>query len=141
MTHLKPLAVIAFALGLAGAASAAPLTVTVEGIEARGGKLYIGVQTQAQFMKNEGVAGNFIEAPAAGSKTLTFDLPEGRYSVAVWHDLEANGVFDTTPDGVPLDGWSSLNAGKLKAAPTFEEASLDVTGDGAAVTLKMMYPD
>ncbi len=141
MTPLKPLCAFAMALGLAGAAAAAPLMITVDGIEARGGKLYIGVQTEAQFMKDEGVAGQIFEAPAAGSKSVSFDLPDGRYSVSVWHDVNGNGVFDTTDEGAPLDGWSSLNAGELTAAPTFEQASLEVSGNGAAITLDMMYPD
>ena len=141
MTPLKPLAAITLALGLAGAAAAAPLSITVDGIEARGGKLYIGVQTEAQFMKDDGVAGQIFEAPEAGSKTVSFELPDGRYSVSVWHDFNGNGEFDTAENGMPLDGWSSLNAGKLTAAPTFEQASLEVSGDGAAITLDMIYPD
>lgn len=71
-------ALIAATLAMAGAASAAVLTVTLDGIEARGGKLYVSVQTEDQFMKEDGVAGEIPEAPEAGTKTLSFDLPEGR---------------------------------------------------------------
>ncbi len=59
----KPLIALAALLGTAGIAAAAPLTVTVTDIEARGGTFYVGVQTEAQFMKDDGVAGEMIEAP------------------------------------------------------------------------------
>lgn len=144
MTHLKSPARLAAALAasllLAGAAAAGPLTVTVDGVEARGGKLYIGVQTEAQFMQEDGVAGEIFEAPAAGSLSASFDLPEGRYAVSVWHDINADGVFDVDAQGVPLDGWSSLNAASLTAAPTFDQAAVSVPAGGVSVTLGMVYP-
>jgi uncharacterized protein (DUF2141 family) len=141
MTRTAPLAaLIAAALAMAGAASAAPLTVTVDGIEARGGKLYVGVQTEEQFMKEDGVAGEILDAPEAGSKTLSFDLPEGRYAVSVWHDFNGNGAFDVDDQGMPADGWTSPNAASLRAAPTFEQSSVTVAADGTALQMDMIYP-
>ncbi len=57
MTPIKTLIAAAAAIAAAGAAAAAPLTINVEGIEARGGSLYVGVQTEAQFLQNGGIAG------------------------------------------------------------------------------------
>lgn len=141
MTPAKTLASLCAALLAAGAASAGTLTVTVEGVRAHPGPLYVGVQTEEQFMKDDGIAGEMISAPSEGTHTLSFDLPEGRYAVSVWHDLEANGTFDLTEDGRPADGWSSLNAPTLTAAPTFDQASVPLGADGKAITLKMVYPD
>lgn len=141
MHALKPLIASAAALVAAGVASAAPLTVTVTGIEARGGKLYVGVQTEAQFMKEDGVAGEIVDAPEAGSKTFAFDLPDGTYSVSVWHDFNANGVFDLTEAGPPADGWGAINGETLRAAPTFDQVSLAVSGDGASASIKVFYPE
>lgn len=141
MTHLKTLMAGVAALLAAGTAAAAPLTVTVSGIEARGGKLYVGVQTEAQFMKDDGIAGDIVDAPAAGAQTFTYDLPEGAYAVSIWHDFNGNGTFDTAENGMPLDGWSSINAETLRAAPTFDKVNLTVPADGAEATLKMYYPE
>lgn len=141
MTPIKTLMAALAALASAGAASAAPLTVNVDGIEARGGTLYVGVQTEVQFMKNDGVAGEMIAAPEAGSRSFTFELPEGAYAVSIWHDFNGNGAFDLAEDGRPEDGWSSINAGALRAAPTFEQASLALTSGGTAATLKVIYPE
>ncbi|MFN7054011.1 DUF2141 domain-containing protein [Hyphomonas sp.] len=124
-----------------GIASAGTLTVTVEGVRAHPGPLYVGVQTESQYMKDDGIAGEMIAAPAEGTLTLSFDLPEGRYAISAWHDLKANGNFDLMPDGRPADGWSTLKAETLTAAPTFEQASVTVGADGKAITLKMIYPE
>lgn len=128
----KPLIALAAALSAAGIAGAAPLTVTVTDIEARGGKFYIGVQTEAQFMKDGGVAGEILEAPDAGEKSFTFDLPEGTYAVSVWHDFNGNGVFDTAEDGRPMDGWGAINGETLRAAPEFGQVSIAVPEGGRA---------
>lgn len=122
-------------------ALAAPLSVTVNGIEARGGKLYIGVQTEAQFLQQGGVAGKVIDAPAAGSLTASFDVPEGAYSVSVWHDINENGIFDKDDKGWPLDGWSMINADKLTGKPSFNEVRIDVPAEGAHATETVRYPE
>lgn len=141
MIRKTPLAALmAAALACAGTAAAAPLAVSLDGIEARGGKLYVSVQTEAQFMQNDGVAGEILIAPAAGSKTLEFDVPEGRYAISVWHDFNGNGVFDVSEAGMPMDGWTSPNAASLRAAPTFDQSAVDVSAEGGAVSMTMIYP-
>lgn len=142
MTRKTPLAALLMVSALiAGTAAAAPLSVMVDGIEARGGKLYVGVQTEAQFMKQEGVAGEILDTPAAGSQTFTFDLPEGRYAVSIWHDFDGNGVFDLDAQGIPTDGWTSPNAASLRAAPTFDQSAVTVSVEGGAVQMDMIYPN
>jgi uncharacterized protein (DUF2141 family) len=141
MTPIKTVIASVAAVIAAGTAAAAPLTVTVNGIEARGGSLYVGVQTEAQFMKDDGIAGDIIATPAAGSSQFTYDLPEGAYAVSIWHDFNGNGTFDLAEDGRPQDGWSSINAASLRAAPTFDQVNMTVPAGGAAATLEMIYPE
>lgn len=141
MTCLKTLIAAAAALTAAGAALAAPLTVTASGIEARGGKLYVGVQTEAQFLKDDGIAGEIVETPVAGAQTFTFDVPEGAYSVSIWHDFNANGQFDMTETGMPADGWAMHNGEALRGPPTFDVVNVAVPAGGAAISLKVAYPE
>ncbi|MGB3626686.1 MAG: DUF2141 domain-containing protein [Henriciella sp.] len=128
------------ALAIATPAIAAPLTVTVNGVEDRGATLYIGVQTEAQFMKNDGVAGEIMENAAAGTHTVSFDLPEGDYSVSVWHDLNGNGEFDRAENGMPEEGWAMSNGSNLRGEPSFADVSVNVYEDGASVTETVRYP-
>lgn len=138
--NIRTAIAVAAALALPALAQAAPLNVSVEGVEARGGTLYISVQTEAQFMQDDGVAGAVIEAPEAGSLDFSFDLPVGDYAVMVWHDDNGNGTFDTGGEwGAPLDGWTMPNALTLRAAPSFDDVKISLGGDGAELTLPMYY--
>ena len=135
----RSLLFITAALSLNYAAHAAPLTVNLSGIEARGGNLYISIQTEDQFMKEEG-RGEIIKAPAAGDQTFTYDVPEGVYAVSIWHDDNDNGTFDMgATTGMPLDGWAMHNGLKLRGAPTFDAVSIEVPASGAAVSEAMIY--
>ncbi len=141
MSRFKFLIAVASTLVAAGSAFAAPLTINLEGVEARGGKLYVSVQTEAQFMKNDGVAGDIVAEPEAGAKSFTYDLPEGAYSISIWHDFNGNGQFDMSEAGPPADGWSMIGAETMRAAPTFQDASLTLPAEGKAVTLSVLYPE
>ena len=138
---MKPAFLAALAaLGLTSAAHAAPLTVTISDVEARGGKLYISVQTKSQFMMNEGTAGEVIDAPTAGNHTFSYDVPEGAYVVSVWHDDNGNGEFDRDSTTFwPLDGWAMHKGSELTGPPTFDDVSIDVGSSGATVSEQISY--
>jgi|GEM_PF-1257564 len=130
----------AVALTLQALASAAPLNVSVESVQARGGTFYISVQTKAQFTQDDGVAGTVIEGPEAGKLDFSFDLPAGDHAATVWHDDNGNGTFDTGGErGAPLDGWTMPNALALRAATTFDEVKFSLGEDGAELTWPIHY--
>ena len=134
----KPLAAAsAAALALAGTAAAAPLTVTIDGVEDRGGTFYVSVQTEADYMKPTGTDGTMTDAPGAGTVTYTYDVPPGDYAVTVWHDDDGNGRFDYGPDGMPADGWAL--SGMAATGPSFDAAKVTVGDGGARVTVSMTY--
>lgn len=128
------------ASALAAPALGAPLIVTLNGVEDRDAPLYVGVQTEDQFMKQDGVAGDRVVAPEAGSHTFSFDLPEGDYSVSVWHDLNSNGEFDIGEYGMPDEGWAMSNGSNLRGEPTFDEVKVAVGPEGAEITETVQYP-
>ncbi len=140
MNHIAPtLTGLIVALALAGTATAAEIIVTLDGVEARGGTLYVALQTEDQFMKEEGIAATLKEAPDAGSHTFTFDVPAGQYSLSVWHDDNGNGEFDRMESGQPLDGWAMINGTELRSFPTFAAVSIDVTDTGASISEPITY--
>jgi uncharacterized protein (DUF2141 family) len=126
------------ALALFGAAQAAPLSVDLSGIEARGGTLYVSVQTEAQFTGDEGTAGEVVEAPDAGARTFAFDVPPGAYAVSVWHDDDGDGEFTMGPNFMPLDGWA-MSGPALQGPPRFGDVAVEVDEDGARTALSMTY--
>lgn len=124
----------------AGAALAEPVSFTLEGVEARGGTLYVSVQTEDQYQQNEGVAGDIIRGPVAGTMEFDFDLPLGDYAISVWHDIDADNEFDMDEQGMPADGWAMTNGSALRGAPTFQDVKFTVGTGGVELTERMIYP-
>ncbi|NNC72622.1 MAG: DUF2141 domain-containing protein [Sphingomonadaceae bacterium] len=120
-------------------AHAAPLTVNLGGVSDEGGTLYVSVQTAAQFMQQDGTAGEVVQSPAAGAHSFTFDVPEGDYAVSVWHDDNGNDEFDMGENYVPEDGWAMVGGEALRAEPTFDQVKTSVGASGATVGLSMIY--
>lgn len=133
------LGVLAIA-ALPAAASAAPVRLDLSGIRAARGDLYVSLQTRAQFMQPTGSYGTIVRKPAAGSRVVTLEgVAPGDYSVSVWHDINANGKWDSDERGIPLDGWAMVNGDALRAKPTFEQVSFAVGEGPKVLKLNMRY--
>lgn len=125
----------------AGWALAGDVTVTLTGVQARGGDLLVGLQTQAQFLKHEGVYGERIENPTAGTRTFTLhDVAPGDYSITALHDEDGNKDMKLV-NGRPAEGWGMLHGETLRAMPTFDQVKFTVPASGnVALTVAMDYP-
>lgn len=135
------LGALAAAAALPAAASAATVTVDLTGVRAAKGDLYVSLQTREQFMKPTGSYGAVVARPDPGGRTVVLNgVAPGRYSVAVWHDNNANRVFDRNEKtGEPIDGWAMINGDKIRAAPVFDDVSFTVDGKDQALKLEMHY--
>jgi uncharacterized protein (DUF2141 family) len=145
-THTMKVFLIALAAAAAvtvaaGSASAGDVTVTLTGVQARGGELLVGLQTSAQFMKHEGVYGERIEHPAAGTRTFTLhDVAPGDYSLTALHDEDGDKDMKMV-NGRPAEGWGMVHGETLRAIPTFDQVKFTVPASGnITVTVAMDYP-
>lgn len=137
---LLTLAAIA-SVAVAAPAFAGDVTITLTGVQARGGDLLVGLQTAPQFMKHEGAYGQIIDNPTAGTKTITLhEVAAGDYSVSALHDVDGDRMMKLV-DGRPGEGWALLHGETLRATPTFDQVKFTVpaTGD-VALTVAMDYP-
>ena len=141
MSHFKTmLAAIGLIAATATPALAGDVTLTLEGVQASPGALYVSLQTQADFMQPRGSYGEIIKAPEAGTRIITMkDVKPGEYAISVWHDIDSDNKFTAAANGKPLDGWTMVNAEALRGTPKFDEVKLVVPADGKALTLKMYY--
>lgn len=128
-------------LGAAGAATAADVSITLTGVKA-GGTLYVGLQTEDQYMSMNTVGGESMSVNADGDLTVTLNgIAPGTYAFSIWHDINGNGQFDIAPQGWPEDGWSAYNVTSVMGAPSFSQVSFEVAEDGFETSEPMIYPD
>jgi uncharacterized protein (DUF2141 family) len=130
------------ALSLAApAALAEDVTLTLTGVEARGGVLLVALQTRGQFMQAAGSYGERIVDPASGDVRLTFrDVAPGDYALMVLHDEDGDGQMKMN-GYMPAEGWAMINGDALRATPTFDQVKFTVAAPaGADLTVPMAYP-
>lgn len=129
LTLARALAATALGLGLASAATAAELIVRVSGISAPLGQIGCSLFAQeAGFpMDTRNARVTWLAADAQGVVCRYTDVPEGRYAVAVSHDLNGNQRVDTNFVGLPTEAWGvSNNVRPRLRAPRFDEAVFTV---------------
>ena len=121
----------------AGAAQAGDVTVTLTGVQARGGTVYVTLQTEGQFMQSAGLAQR-IDSPAAGPVTVTFrDVPAGAYALSAFHDENGDQRMQSSPIGIPTEGWAMSNGDALRGPPTCDVVSVPVGEQGATISESM----
>lgn len=140
-TKWVALGALSMALVGAGAAQAGDVTVTLTGVQARGGQLLISLQTREQFMQPTGL-GEIVQNPTAGTTTVTFrDVPAGDYTVSVLHDQNGDGQMQVSEIGIPTEGWAMSHGAELRGPPTFAQVKVAIPAAGAALTEPMFYWD
>lgn len=136
-----------FVASLAGILAAAPalaadVTVSVTGVRAANGPLYVSLQTRDEFLENEGSYGEIVRSPSAGTVSVTLEgVSPGEYAVSVWHDIDGDGVFDASPEGMPLDGWAMIDGASLRGAPDFDQVSFKLEKSSLSLNVDMIYAD
>ena len=128
------------ALSFAAPAMAEDVTVTLTGVEARGGVLLASLQTRGEFMQASAAYADRVERPAAGTVRLTFrNVAPGDYALAVMHDEDSDGQMKMN-GYMPAEGWAMLNSDTLRGVPTFDHVKFTVAASGADISVPMTYP-
>src|SRR4029077_15762338 len=104
----------AFILALifgAGPASAARIIVTIDGLHSANGNVFVGLYASPNKFLHGSECDGFKKVRAsAGPITVAFDnLPPGTYAVGAYHDENGNGRLDTSPIGLPVEGYALSN--------------------------------
>lgn len=141
-TGLLALSVAVFAASNASAGEThVTLDVTLKGLQASDGKLYVSVQKETDFMQQRGAAGGIYEIDVASDTTYSYSVPAGDYAVSIWHDTDNDGKFSMDENWMPTDGWGMSGDYSGEREPTFDEVKINVGFDGAAINIPMVYVD
>ena len=124
--------VVMAGLLLAGAAPAATVMVTVDGLQPGPARLLVNLCSDGLQPRDcsDGQAA-LVTGPTS---VFTFsDVPPGLYAVAAFEDLNGNGVLDRSQNGLPLEPYGFSNNAGRRAAPRFEQAAVSVDRDVSIV--------
>jgi uncharacterized protein (DUF2141 family) len=129
-------------LAIGSVAHAQTVTITLTGVEARGGQILATLQTEGDFMQPRGTSNLQVAAPSSGGPvTLTFEnVPAGSYAFSAFHDVNSDYQMQREANGYPQEGWAMSNGAALRAAPTFGQVSFAVGAAPVARTEPMTYP-
>ncbi len=131
-----------FFAALAGpaAAQSADVTVTLTGVEARGGDLMVSLAGPNTFMRGQPEHAVKASGGTAGTVTVTLhDVAPGDWAVMVMHDENANGQMDMN-GYMPAEGYAFSNSdGPLMGMPSFDQFKVAIAGD-TTITAPMIYP-
>jgi uncharacterized protein (DUF2141 family) len=135
------LAALMTGAGLASAAIAADVTVTLTGVQPKGGNVLVSLQTAGEFMKPEGHYGSIAAGDVTGDETVVVhNVPPGEYAVMVLHDADGDMQMARETDGKPKEGWGMSGQWTRGHRPTFTEVKITVPDAGTTVTVPVVYP-
>ena len=141
LRHAAVGAVAAVAVLVPAAVEAGQVTIHIQGVRSDSGLVRIGVFSDEDgFPRSGRIAGQSVEA-RQGDVIATFDdLAPGVYAIAIHHDEDGDGEFDTTFIGLPDEGYGFSNdAPVVFGPPKFEEAAISVVADGVTTELRVRY--
>ncbi len=134
------LPIVAVALLAFTQATTTKLTVEVDNIKNTSGKnISVGVFDKSTF-PTIGKAKYEKSVLAKGGKlSITFDLPNGDYAVAVYHDLNSNKTLDKNFFGIPKEPYGfSKNFKPGMSAPDFSDCSFTLAETAKTINISLI---
>ena len=118
--------------------------VIIRNIIAASGNIMIAVTPEAgaaDFPEETAAIVKFQIAAKPGEMRHKFELPAGRYAIAVFHDIDSNGRLKTGIFGIPLEpvGFSK-DPNWYFGPPKFGQAAFDVTAGDFQLTVTLSEP-
>lgn len=113
------------------------LTVRVTGIRNTKGNLRLALYRDSNFVQAQEVE---IDAKTLTAVAVFDKIPQGVYTVNLFHDENRNGKMDTNLFGMPQEGYgTSNNPKKRMGKPSFDETNFHVNQPEVAIEIAMIY--
>ena len=109
------------------------ITIKIEGIKNRSGKIYAGLKNDPNNFLGEGtnIKSVSTEVTKEGDVILKFEgVFEGKYAIAIYQDLNDNKILDMNGQ-IPAEPFGFSNVTMLMGPPNFEQCAFDLTEDKA----------
>ncbi len=119
----------------------ATLTIEVSNVTSHEAKVYVGL-----YMKNQNFPDlddssvkKIVEVKSDRVEVIFDELAEGSYAVAVFHDINNNGVLDKNFIGFPKEPFAFSNNFKPTfSKPKFEDCSFVLEKEGTKIFVALV---
>ena len=121
------------------AANEFDVTLEITGVTSNGGTVYIAVYDNAEAVKNDQPYRTFIVEPDSATVSVSTNLNEGYYRVAVFQDENGNHKLDTGLFGIPKEKFGISNYLGRGKPGNFEKLKLWIGQGANTVTVNLAY--
>jgi len=131
MTKIIYLVVISVFFISAGSVHGGTIAVELSEIETREGQIGIGLFNKpAGFPEvRQAFKSVFLSISRKTMQYTFYDVPDGFYAIAVFHDSNTNGKLDKNFLGMPTEGYGfSKNVTGAFGPPSFDDARIKLEG-------------
>ncbi|MEH1941568.1 MAG: DUF2141 domain-containing protein [Nostoc sp.] len=117
------------------------LTVEIDGLKNKKGQVCISLfATSEGFPSDRGLQKQCSKITATPLDITFENLKAGNYAVAVFHDQNDDGTFNSNAFGIPEEGFGfSRNPEIRTSAPKFSEAAFLVAGPNTNIQIQLKY--
>jgi len=130
--------------GCTGPQSAHWVSIAVEGLRNSNGVVALTLYPDdpSRFLKPKGsLYVTKVNARAGLAQACIFVPKPGAYAIALYHDENANGKFDRSGLGLPVEGFGfSNNPATIMSLPSFGSVRLAIPKPGLVSRIHMKYP-
>ena len=127
---------------LLASAGAADLEVTLEDVATSSGHVLVAVCTPETFLRQGCPYSGRAPAASGEAQVVVRGIEPGLYAVQAFHDQNDNFDLDRNFLGIPKEGMGFSNDAPMRfGPPSFDEAAIEVSADGAATRLRLRYFD
>jgi uncharacterized protein (DUF2141 family) len=139
-SRFSVLGAAALALLVSLPAQAADVEITIRNVHGAAGRIMVALYADEGAYKAERqTMGSMLPATPGEVKAVFVGLPEGRYGIAVFHDIDGDEKLNTNLLGYPTEPFGFGNDAEVRLSrPAFGETAITVSGapTHATVTLK-----
>ncbi|GAB2779761.1 DUF2141 domain-containing protein [Rhabdobacter roseus] len=122
--------------------AASTLVVEVTNLKRSGGVLRVGVYKPTAQFASETAKPDFFKVvpiPKPGDQQVRFELPPGRYAVAIYHDVNNNDKMDKNMVGYPKEPFGFSNNFRPRvSAPSFNDCAFEVGTSEKNISIKLI---
>ncbi len=117
----------------------AQLNLEITNINSDSGKLWFAVYRENDdFRAEKPNIYKIVPVTSKNNMTVSFELPSGKYAVAVYHDLNNNDKLDKNLIGIPKEPYGFSNNFRPKfAPPKFSDCDFELSPKGKNLIIKM----